>query len=1001
MKIKFFPHNFKKVLISLILIASSFFFVVQNAVAAPDYVRKTWVDDGGSCQTEKLDFGPMMSNDQEWEIDNPTCVAYVAVSGAAILAAVTASSYLCQNPQAAAIQAASIAAGVVLSPKMIQDRIIETATCVQFTAQCAASVGVNAPACGFATSCCAGTAITLVTTGAVIGALAIIWQAAVDSQKDAHICGEAWNTWKERAAAQENVNDGSGIPNYQEGSLPNNKMYIRGKGDLSYQKKLEDKYQGGTMKLAITDKEYREFIYGGMETEDNGDGACQNPASWSDENKDKILGFHTSNQRYYMRGAAMASNYACGRFLLRKGTPQEKQDAKEAYECCKKRSQETLCIEESNAVANAAISITNTATTPFSGSSISDIKNHKFCKLGDRCKVQNVWYNIHTAKTVPNYICATTYSVCPYNHNMGGGTEIADYDKKYKTLLNHCQYLKHCSKKPDVPYIRTSDLEGALISGACFDLKGNSQNEYEYDGPLTPVNKTKNFSAPIAQCFKETLENLLINKAGHTKCKSPDEEPDQNGNCSNGYNYKAGEIVVGQKSFFQTIQEHLQTAIKLVMTIAITVAGIAVLLSGTPWDKKTIIMFIIKLGLVSYFALGTAWQDYFFRGVSGASTDLAQIFMRLDQDKTADDQDGCQFPRFNHAFVDGVTPGSKYDSPSYPLGKEYLQIWDMLDCKIARALGFGPEVSVPNLIVMILAGLISNGLGLVFFIATFIFAFYLIALTVRALHIFLISSMAITIMIYVSPITITACLFKKTESIFKSWRTNLVGFVLQPVILFAYLGILITIFDKTMIGDAKFTGDGKANPKHIDCSVGDAGNNSIYCIFQFNNVQTNNALSPLGITLPVLFGMNQAKLATIIKAAFLMFIFTAFLDKITALAAQLVGGVELASNSSGTINIAQKALGVAQAVQSRGSRAVRKWGGKAAEKIGGSLNNKASDYKTKPKDGAPRKGGDKIGKATNETEKPTGNAIREGGDKSGITNNKKDTGDISYGKTDK
>lgn len=256
-------------------------------------------------------------------------------------------------------------------------------------------------------------------------------------------------------------------------------------------------------------------------------------------------------------------------------------------------------------------------------------------------------------------------------------------------------------------------------------------------------------------------------------------------------------------------------------------------------------------------------------------------------------------------------------------------------------------------------------------------------------------------MIYVSPITITACLFKKTESIFKSWRTNLVGFVLQPVILFAYLGILITIFDKTMIGDAKFTGDGKANPKHIDCSVGDAGNNSIYCIFQFNNVQTNNALSPLGITLPVLFGMNQAKLATIIKAAFLMFIFTAFLDKITALAAQLVGGAELTSDSSGTTDIAKKALGVAQAVQSRGSRAVRKWGGKAAEKIGGSLNNKASDYKTKPTGKATREGGDKSSKATNETEKPTGNAIREGGDKSGITNNKKDTGDISYGKTDK
>ena len=205
---------------------------------------------------------------------------------------------------------------------------------------------------------------------------------------------------------------------------------------------------------------------------------------------------------------------------------------------------------------------------------------------------------------------------------------------------------------------------------------------------------------------------------------------------------------------------------------------------------ETIMMFIVKLGLVAYFALGTAWQDYFFQGISSISMDLSQIFMRLEPGQTEADRDGCQFPKYNYAFVEGSN-GSKYDNQSYPPGKEYLKIWDMLDCKIARALGFGPEASVPNLVIMILAGFLSSGFGLIFLVATFIFAFYLIALTVRALHIFLISSMAITIMVYVSPITITACLFKKTESIFTSWKTNLISFVLQPVILFAYLGILI------------------------------------------------------------------------------------------------------------------------------------------------------------------------------------------------------------------
>ncbi|MES2678097.1 MAG: type IV secretion system protein [Pseudomonadota bacterium] len=931
MKIKLLPHNFKNLSVALILTASLLFSALQNTFAAPDYVRTTTIDSQGSCKTQPLDFGPMGSKDQEWEIDNPSCIAYIGVIGASVFATRIAASAGCNQLAQIALISASSASGVVLSPKVVTETVKNAGMCATFMA---AQSYVQAAAC------CSGAASMAAAVGVATSELAIIWQVAVDSQRDAHLCGETWNTWQERPAAQQNANDGAGIPDYQDGSLPNNTMYIHGKGDLSDQKRLEDKYKSGAMTLDITNQEYREYIYGGIEKEDKGGDDCENPASWSDETKDMILGYHSKNQRYYMRGPNMASNYACGRFLLHKGTAQEKNDAKTAYECCKKRSQETMCIEEGG--------------------------NYAFCKIGGRCRVRNVWYSIHEAKSVPNYICATTYSVCPYNHNMGGGTEIAQYDDKYKILLNHCQYLKHCSKRPDVPYIRTSDLDGAWISSACFDLKGDSQNEYQYDGPLTPLNKTRNFSAPIAQCFKETLENIFINKAGNTKCLSPDEEPDQDGNCKSGYFYKAGEVVAGQASFFQTIQDNLQTAIKLVMTMAVTVAGIAVLLSGNPWDKKTIIMFIVKLGLVAYFALGTAWQDYFFRGVSSASTDLAQIFMKIDQGVVLDqnnnglisndelmaynadssNRDGCQFPRYNYAFVDGVTQGDKYDPllASYPLGKEYLQIWDMLDCKIARSLGFGPEVSVPNLIIMILAGLISNGLGMVFFVATFAFAFYLIALTVRALHIFLISSMAITIMIYISPITITACLFKKTESIFKSWRTNLLSFVLQPVILFAYLGILITIFEHTMIGDAKFIGDGKANPKRIDCSSGNAGNNSIYCIFQFNNVQTNNALSPIGISLPVLFNMNQAKLNTIMKAALLMFIFTKFLDKIGELAEKLLGGVELKSGSKGAAESLAKAFGISKAITSRGSRGTKKWGGKLAGKVGGFVKSKVSGY---------------------------------------------------------
>lgn len=894
----------------------------------------------GYCKTEDIKFINLDSDDNpdmEWRTDNPTCIAYFGSVGAAFKGTKLYASSACLDVKAAEEELRSFLAGVPVSPKMARNIAKDVAKCGSSTAACISSLGADAFNCGLAINCCAATTATAISFGIAMAELRLIYTAAVDSQKNAHICGAGWNVWEAKIMTPGESDDLANIPNYVQGSLTNDELYVYGIKDGSYQKYLTDRYNNGSMQRRITNQEYREFIYGGKEFADKGENACKNP--WNAARRLEILGFSDDNQRYYMRGASVASNYACSRFLLYRGTADEIKSAKEAYECCKERSQNTLCIEERDAVTNST--------------------NYEFCEEGQKCKVQYVWYSIAQAKQVPNFICAETYSVCPFNHRLGGGTEIKDYylrdsdfetvkdnngnpiENRYKVVTNHCQYLKHCAKKPDVPFIRTSDLNGAWISSACYDLKGDSQNNYGYTADLIPIN-TKNFSAPIAQCFKETLENMFVNRAGKSKCSNSDEEPNADGICSSGYFYKKGEVMPGP-SFFQTIQNNLRGAIRMAMTIAVTIAGFAVLLSGKPWDKKTIMMFVVKLSLVAYFALGTAWQDYFFEGVSSVSTGIADIFMKFENNVVPEKLDGCQFPKYNYAWQEGMV-GSRYDIAAYPPEKEYLKIWDTLDCKIARALGFGPEVSVPNLIIIIVAGLISNGLGLIFFIATFIFAFYMIALTVRALHIFLISSMAITILIYVSPITITASLFKKTEGIFKSWRTNLLSFVMQPLILFTYLGMVIIFFDHIMIGDARFTGNGQDAPKQIDCSADDpntagtAGDNSIYCIFKFNNIRNNNSLSPLGIIVPELFNMNQQKVNTIIKAAFLMFVFAKFIDKIIDLAVKLAGGSFLKSNSMNVGDGLIKAYGTSSAIQSRGSRGAKKWG----EKLASAATNRVS-----------------------------------------------------------
>ena len=182
--------------------------------------------------------------------------------------------------------------------------------------------------------------------------------------------------------------------------------------------------------------------------------------------------------------------------------------------------------------------------------------------------------------------------------------------------------------------------------------------------------------------------------------------------------------------------------------------------------------------------------------VLGTSGFLSEMVFKLDEDKDASKLDGCQFPKINYA---DTNPDTKYDNPAYSPGNEYLRVWDTFDCKITRALGYGPEVSVPNLVLMILGGLLTGGLGVLFFVGAFFFAFVIISIAVRALHIFLISSTAVVIMLYVSPLMIVLAMFEKTKGMFEKWWKQILGFVLQPMILFAYLGVLITIMDNVFM----------------------------------------------------------------------------------------------------------------------------------------------------------------------------------------------------------
>ncbi len=886
-----------------------------------------------TCNTGTIEYNPFSANkDIDWEITNPICITFFITVGlvketAGVVtdaACIPLNSFgLAQQVQERLADLGSQDLLPTLNPFTLLKSGSETAKCSsrlgnitaastaqgvacggpQAAALCAPAAAQTALATSDAIRCCSAYAAYLVAIGVALSVLAIIYGVAKTTYEKAKVCGNEWQQWTQ-----------------EDGDWKKTKGPYRLCLEHTFLKANNGSTCDVDSTISLTNKYYREYIYGGIEYSDNGEGACENP--WDDATRIQNLGYDDDKQKYYLTGAGAAPVYACQRFFV----AGQNSETQAAYDCCKRRSQNAMCIYSEN------LGGTN--------------KEYKFCEIGSRCNIGDVWFDVYGSKVEPNYACAKTYSVCPYNHLLAGGTETEEIDASDLTrTVNICQYMNHCVKLPILPYVYTSNMTGAFISAACKDMKGDSQNVYGYTSEVLPVNN-RGFSAPMAQCFEETMENIFLNKAGDTKCLDGT-TPGEGGECPGGYLYKEGETL-SSKSFFLKIQDSVQDIIKMALTLSIVFFGYMILIGvpGTTITKKQLMPYVLKIGLMMYFAIGDGWQFGFMEGILGTADMLSEMTFKVHEGTESESLDGCQFPKFNYADDNEATKYNKYTSTTaadgtvtlveyaaYPPGLEYLRMWDTLDCKLARAMGYGPEVSVPNLIFMILGGFLTGGLGIVFVIASCCFAFFMLSITVKALHIFLLSITTVIILLFVSPITITCCLFARTKGIFDGWWKQLLGLTLQPMILSVYLGIFLTLFDHIMVGDVTFEGDGKNEPKTVVCE-GEAADTSFYCIFRVADIKTFPGLEILGIGLPMLTDMNETKLKAIINGAMLMFIFMKFMDQISAFAAKLVGGAQLDSNWGSATQMVSQSYGALRGLQKRGMGAIKKHGSTIARKAG-------------------------------------------------------------------
>lgn len=827
--------------------------------------------------------------------------------------------------------------------------------------------------------------------------------------------------------------------------------------DIDFMKK-----DGNRKYVNINDKVYRERLYDGEEVRNDD---CDDPreeAKYYDVNQGK-----KPKQLYYMRGFDRG-NFACSRFLVEKQYDGDRHD--EAYKCCVKYSKKFCLTKKSNNDNFFCDTPGEDVLSKLSGfiTGQGKICSHNGIKYriepssqgesGQFCA--RTWslcpFNVNIQKGTElveefKMTYKTINKRVKIDHNCTGNcktvltrsVEIEDecYDKANETYLpcknkvkNFYQYNRHCSIVEEYynPFLSIQSYP-PYVDKACINFVGSSHNitGYKpYHGYQRIPDIYHTFTSPVVECFVESLKNFLFNRAGHTKCLGshtmPSETPNMNGECETGYYYKEGDNLtdtLGQFSPTGRLLKILHNLIMLVLVLFVTLYGYNLLMSGGKLTRKDLLVAMLKVAVVVVFSANTWWYEQIFRFTFAVSDNFLSLTAKIGFDDTKDlagnyvKYDGCYFGDLTSILgrdeLDGAPKIAGNNYHLYPAQRRYVAFFDSLDCKLEKYLGVSVGGNVTYLLWFLALNFIWPfaiffvSFGIFLIIASVVVFFFALEFTLKVAYFFMCPIVAMAVMLFLAPIMIPCILFRKTKSYFDKWLKNLISFALQPMIVFAYVGMALTMIDTYILGDAVYIGTGR--DKELICGslcvsreekviidytdrlisdldkefVSNCGpendivnlkGSSVLCLLKKQNSTPVSLLGSLGIFLSALTDIGASDGIMFLRVAFLFFILSRAMVAVAGIAASLTGGQMLPMANLDAIPMMGKMKDLLDALKRLG-RKIKKFG----------LTNKNDDKDDKDKDGADDKGikGDREGDKGLKGGDSGGDKAVKGGDSGG------------------
>ncbi|WP_339046460.1 type IV secretion system protein [Candidatus Mesenet endosymbiont of Agriotes lineatus] len=462
-----------------------------------------------------------------------------------------------------------------------------------------------------------------------------------------------------------------------------------------------------------------------------------------------------------------------------------------------------------------------------------------------------------------------------------------------------CEKSKPEIKDGKVVSYDNSQCFNWYISPACYSITGaHAKSPF----PLTSV---------VVECLKESLNNLLT------------------GTHADGAKREDG--------FLDIAQKRLKTAIKAALVLALMLFAIKTMLGGVQHTAELYLL-IIKFALVLYFTMGGVMSHYYDQLIK-LSQGLSDVVLQAGGNETI-----CNYRQDEYPTINGKNLG-------------YLALWDRLDCRIMFYLGsqLNATTGVAILTSFMLAALIIFavffGAQVIICIVALFMVIMIILVAIWMVYLFILSLIALTIIILVSPLFIPMCLFQATKGFFDGWLKEIMTYSLYPVILFAFLSLMFSVFDNLYFGDLRFkrvTGDNGKITFTLDpenaCDF-ETNKGNLACIM--NSIEFRNQPIAFGFEwtgFDIDKGVTELLWTKLGMMGLMGFLFYHFLGTIGSLAAELAGNprANLAYGVTSPTAMMKKGLSAALSARS-GIRGVGEKAMNAAKNLSGKGQSKGSD----------------------------------------------------------